>query len=176
MKNRTESFIGLASSDDLRIALHYKEAAQILYNSAAYQDGITLPFLFLVRQYLELSLKYNIKKLNKNSSCNNLVADINREHDLNKIHTAFIAHYTDVKNDKNIINLLDEKLLKDLDTLISKISLLDTKSQGFRYALNTFNQKIIGHEETFNLKYVYDLLDNTNNLLTHTEEVFNLNP
>ncbi|MBD3842221.1 MAG: hypothetical protein IE909_10115 [Campylobacterales bacterium] len=65
MNARTESFIGLASSNELRIALHYEDAAKILYDSKAYQDGLALPFLFLVRQFVELGLKYNIKKLNE---------------------------------------------------------------------------------------------------------------
>ncbi len=63
MKSRRESFIGLASENDLRIALHYQGAFEVLYKSNKYQDEIVLPSLFMIRQFLELGLKYNIKKL-----------------------------------------------------------------------------------------------------------------
>lgn len=36
MKSRTESFIGQASDSEIRIALSYKDSADILYNSKAY--------------------------------------------------------------------------------------------------------------------------------------------
>ena len=57
MRSRTNSLIGYASDNELRIALHYQDAAEILYKSDAYTDGITLPFLFLIRQFLELGKK-----------------------------------------------------------------------------------------------------------------------
>lgn len=175
MNSRTGSFIGQASSNDLRIALHYKDAAEILYNSNAYQDGITLPSLFLIRQFLELGLKYNIKKLNEVSSCNDLMAKINKEHDLNKIHEAFLAHYKSVKTIKDIKNVKEQKFLDALKSLIEKISILDSGSQGFRYSENTDGQKIIDSEETYNLKDVFDLLEDTSTFLGSVEDVFCLN-
>ena len=63
MNSRKESFIGLASENDLRIALHYVDAFKVLYESKEYQDHIVIPSLFMVRQFLELGLKYNIRKL-----------------------------------------------------------------------------------------------------------------
>ena len=68
MNARTGAFIGQATINDLRIAIHYKESAKIIYKSESYQDGISLPALFLVRQFLELSLKHNIRKLSSVSS------------------------------------------------------------------------------------------------------------
>ncbi|MBD3839962.1 MAG: hypothetical protein IE878_06220 [Epsilonproteobacteria bacterium] len=156
MNARTESFIGLASSNELRIALHYEDAAKILYDSKAYQDGLALPFLFLVRQFVELGLKYNIKKLNEVSTCDNLITALNGTHNLTKIHSAFLAH------------------LDRLEKLINKLVLLDFDSQGFRYSTDKDDNKIIEQKETFNLKEVFDLLDDTSTLLSSIEDLFGL--
>ena len=172
MNARTESFIGQASSNDLRIALHYEDAAKILYDSGAYQDGITLPALFLVRQFLELGLKYNIRKLNEVSLCTCLVPRLSKEHDLTKIHQAFLEHYQSVKKVKDISDLSDKKYLDALKELIAKISLFDFGSQGFRYSENTEGKKIIESTETFNLKEVFDLLDDSSNFLGCLEDEF----
>ena len=171
MNLRTESFIGLSSSNDLRIALHYQDAAEILYKSNAYQDGIVLPTLFLVRQFLELILKYNIRTLNNVSSCNNLITKINIEHDLVKIHDAFLAHYKSVKAIKNIKDKNDKKYLSDLKVIINKIALHDSGSQGFRFCKNKEEGKIIAPQETYDLKEVFDLLENTSNFLVSIEEM-----
>ncbi len=174
MNSRTESFIGQASSNDLRIALHYEDAAKILYKSDAYQDGIVLPILFMIRQFLELGLKYNIKKLNEISSSNNLMGKLTKVHDLNKIHEAFLEHYRSVKSIKGMEDILDEKYLDSLNELVEKISLLDSGSQGFRYTENTTGEKIIPEEESYNLKDVFDLLENTSNFLADLENEFGL--
>ena len=167
MNARTGAFIGQASSNDLRIAIHYKDSAQVLYKSKAYQDGISLPALFLVRQFLELSLKYNIRKLNQVSSSNNLIDKLNKVHDLTRIHSSFIEHYQSVKRIKNISGLKDKKYLDALNELINKISILDAGSQGFRYSENTSGQTIINQYETFNLKEVFDLLEGSSTILVH---------
>ena len=174
MKARTGSFIGLASSNELRIALHYEDAARILYKSEAYQDGLALPFLFLVRQFLELGLKYNIKKLDRISSSNRLVARLNRVHNLNEIHQAFLEHYQNIKSSNNAANLSDQKGLDALDRLVSKISLLDSGSQGYRYSENTSGEKIIDQKEIFNLKEVFELLEDSSDFLSVIEDVFGL--
>jgi hypothetical protein len=176
MRNRTNSLIGLASADELRIALHYKAAAQCLYNSNEFQDHIALPFLFLVRQYLELGLKYNIRKLDEIHPCSQSVSVLTKTHDLNDLYNHFINCYNDTKNNQNATNLSDEPLLKNLDMLIIEISSLDSKSQGFRYSLDKKNQKIIPIEKVFDLKKVFELFVSTSSLITHTEDVFNQNP
>lgn len=174
MISRTESFIGLASNNDLRIALHYQDAAEILYKSDAYQDNITLPALFLIRQFLELGLKYNIRKLNNVSLCDNLINKLNKEHDLVKIHDAFLAHYKNVKTIRKIKNIKEKKYFDALKTLIHKISLHDSASQGFRYSEHREGNKIIGSQETYNLKEVFDLLENTSDLFYSIEEMLSL--
>jgi len=175
MNSRIESFIGQASSNDLRIALHYKNAAEILYKSNAYQDCIVLPTLFMIRQFLELSIKYNIRKLNEVSLSNNLIGQLHTVHDLNKIHEAFIAHYKSVKSVKSMKGIFDKNFLDNLNTLIIKISLLDFNSQGFRYSTTKTGAKIITEEETYNLKYIFDLLEGVSDFLTNLEDEFYLN-
>jgi len=171
MNSRTESSIGLASDNDLRIALHYEDAAKILYNSNAYQDGIVLPTLFLIRQYLELILKHNIKQLNKISSCNDLTNRLNQEHDLEKIHVAFVTHFKNVKSIKNITDTEDKSYLNHLKSLILEISKLDSGSQGFRYSENKKGEKIIDSEELFDLKNTFCLLDKVSDFLNCIEDM-----
>ncbi|PSM51388.1 hypothetical protein CBLAS_0955 [Campylobacter blaseri] len=59
MQARSQSFIGRATQSDISIAIHFENAFNILYKSNGYQDHIGIPYLFLVRQFLELGLKYN---------------------------------------------------------------------------------------------------------------------
>lgn len=174
MKSRTESFIGKASESDISIALHYKDSADILYNSKAYQDSIVLPYLFLVRQFLELGLKYNIKKLAKVSGCDNLLSKLNKEHKLKTIHNAFIVHYEGAKIELKDSELFDQEYLISLNELVDKISVHDNNSQGFRYSENIKNKKIIKHNEKFNLKEISDLLEDSKNILANIDEVFGL--
>lgn len=171
MNSRTGSLIGLSSDNDLRIALHYQDAAKILYKSNAYQDGIVLPILFLIRQCLELILKYNIRKLNEISLCNDLITRLNKEHDLVKIHGAFIAHYKSAKAVKKITDIKDTKYLNDLKNLVSKISILDSGSQGFRYSENRDGVKIIDSQEIYNLKEAFDLLEKISDFIFSIEEM-----
>ena len=174
MNDRTGSLVGQASSDELRIALHYKDAADILYKSDAYQDGIALPFLFLIRQFLELGLKYNIKQLSKVSKCNDLITKLNGTHDLKTIYHAFLTHYKGAKKELGVSKIKEQKYLDALEELVNEIILLDYDSQGFRYAINKEGQKIIDQDEIFNLKEVFDLLDDPTTILVATEEVLGL--
>jgi len=174
MNARTQSFVGQASANEIRIALHYKDAADILYKSKAYQDGIALPFLFLVRQFLELGLKYNIKKLSQVSKCNDLMTSLNSIHDLKTIYHAFLTHYKAAKKELRVSKVGEQKYLDALEALINKIVPLDNDSQGFRYSVDKTNQKIIDQDETFNLREVFDLLADSSNILTHIEDVLGL--
>lgn len=179
--NRTASRIGESSNNNLRIALHYIEAFKILYNSSQYQDVIVLPALFMVRQFLELGLKYNIQKLNAISASNNLMGldksgmlTLYSVHSLTSLHNAYVEHYVSAKKQKKLSGLKDQKFLDDLRQLVDIVSPLDEGSQGFRYAENTSGAKIIDRSEVFNLKEVYELLEDVTVLLSHTEDVFGL--
>lgn len=128
----------------------------------------------MIRQFLELGLKYNIRKLNEISLSNKLIGKLHKVHDLNKIHEAFLEHYISVKNTLGKKDILDKKYLDSLNVLIKKISLLDSNSQGFRYAENIYRMKIIDAEEICNLKNIFDLLEDVSDFLTNLEDEFGL--
>lgn len=180
MKSRKESFIGQASENNLRIALHYINAFKILYNSNQYQDHIVLPALFMVRQFLELELKSNIKKLYKISGSQNLIKDISKTHDLKKLHSAFLDHYLNAKKNLKTKNLEkfkgieDNKLLEDLKLLINKLEVLDNNSMGFRYSEDKNGAKMISFHQIFNLEDISKSIENVSTLLSYTEDVFDV--
>lgn len=174
MNSRTVSFIGLASENDLRIALNYKDAFEVLYESDKYQDQIIIPALFLVRQFLELGLKHNIRILSAHSGSSNLLTDLSKTHDLEKLHNSFLDHYKNTKKNNNINSLQDAKLLDDLKSLVNLINPLDCNSMGFRYSDDKHGKKQIPLAETFSLAKVHTLLDTTSNLISGTEYVLGL--
>jgi hypothetical protein len=102
------------------------------------------------------------------------MGQLHKVHDLNKLHDAFLQHYRSAKNVLGKDAVLDQNYLSHLKTLIERISLLDSNSQGFRYAEDTNKIKIIAPEETYNLKSVFDLLEDVSNFLAHIEDEFGL--
>lgn len=174
MKSRKESFIGLASENDLKIALHYVDAFKVLYESNKYQDQIVIPALFLIRQFLELGLKYNIRKLSSISGSSNLINDLSKTHDLCKIYGSFLDHYKNAKKNLGISGLKDGNLLKDLDSLVNLIIPFDNDSMGYRYSEDQNGNKLIDINSTHNLENVYKLLETTSCFISSTEDVFGL--
>ena len=174
MKSRKESFIGLASENDLKIALHYVDAFKVLYESNKYQDQIVIPALFLIRQFLELGLKYNIRKLSSISGSSNLINDLSKTHDLCKIYGSFLDHYKNAKKNLGISGLKDGNLLKDLDSLVNLIIPFDNDSMGYRYSEDQNGNKLIDINSTYNLENVYKLLETTSCFISSTEDVFGL--
>lgn len=174
MRSRKESFIGLASESDLRIALHYQDAFEVLYNSNKDQDHIVIPALFLVRQFLELGLKYNIRILSTVSGSTELLNDLSKTHNLEKLHWAFLDHYIKAKLNLNIKPIKDNDLLRDLKQLVNIINPLDNNSVGYRYTNDKNGNKLIGLDETYNLENVHKILENVSLLLSATEDVFGL--
>ncbi len=174
MKSRKESFIGLVSENDLKIALHYVDAFKVLYESNKYQDQIVIPALFLIRQFLELGLKYNIRKLSSISGSSNLINDLSKTHDLCKIYGSFLDHYKNAKKNLGISGLKDGNLLKDLDSLVNLIIPFDNDSMGYRYSEDQNGNKLIDINSTHNLENVYKLLETTSCFISSTEDVFGL--
>lgn len=174
MQDRSNCFIGYASEDDLRIALHYKKAFDILYTSQAYQDHIVLPALFLARQFLELGLKYNIRKLSKFSGSSNLLNELSSEHGLQKLYNSFLEHYKctkkNLKKMKKIHN--EETLLENLELLLHKIIDFDNKSMGYRYSCDQEKKKQIPDNATIDLTKLPELLNDARDFLCAIEEEF----
>lgn len=169
INSRKESFIGLASESDLRIALHYVDAFKVLYESEEYQDHIVIPSLFIVRQFLELGLKYNIKKLTSNG--NNQILS---SHNLMDIHNHFLGVYRKKKTDLQIKKLRDGNYLEDLKSLIDLITPFDNNSMGYRYSEDNNGKKLIDKNSTYNLENVYKLLESTSCFISSIEDVFGL--
>ena len=167
MNTRKESFIGLASENDLRIALHYVDAFKVLYESKEYQDHIVIPSLFMVRQFLELGLKYNIKKLTSNNS-NQILSS----HNLKDIHNHFLGVYRKKKTDLQINKVKDGKYLNDLKSLIDLIMPFDNDSMGYRYSEDNNGKKLIDRDSTYNLENVYKLLESTSCFISSIEDMF----
>ncbi len=174
MNSRKESFIGLASENDLRIALHYVDAFKVLYESKEYQDHIVIPSLFMIRQFLELGLKYNIRKLSSISGSSNLINDLSKTHDLDKIHCSFLDHYKNAKNNLGISGLKDGNYLQNLKLLIDLITPFDNDSMGYRYSEDKNGNKLIDINSTYNLENIYKLLESTSCFISSTEDVFGL--
>ncbi|MBD3842222.1 MAG: hypothetical protein IE909_10120 [Campylobacterales bacterium] len=85
-----------------------------------------------------------------------------------------MAHYKSAKKELSISKLKEQTYLDRLEKLINKLVLLDFDSQGFRYSTDKDDNKIIEQKETFNLKEVFDLLDDTSTLLSSIEDLFGL--
>lgn len=157
MKTREGTLIGDASSYDLRIALHFETAFNVLYQSEEPIDYIVLPALFMVRQFLELGLKESIRNLSPMSKSKNLVNSLNQTHDLKSLHNSFIEHYQIVTKSQG--KLLDSRCLEDLEKLVEKISYFDNNSMGYRYSTNRKGQKLIESNATYNLKPISKLVE-----------------
>lgn len=174
MKSRRESFIGLASENDLRIALHYQGAFEVLYKSNKYQDEIVLPSLFMIRQFLELGLKYNIKKLLVASKSSDSFDSLSKEHKLDKLHNSFLGYYRQAKIELSIKNIKDYQLLSDLKSLVDLVIVFDNNSMGYRYSANNNGDKQIPNTSSYNLENIYRLQENVITLLTGIDEIFRL--
>lgn len=171
MNSREQSFIGLASENDLRIALHYKDAFEILYKSDKYQEQIVIPALFMVRQFVELGLKYNITILKDISHSQNLVHELTTTHDLQKLYHSFLDHYKNAKKNQKLKCLKDGELLENLKLLVNSILAFDHNSMGARYSNGRDGSKMIDINEKCNLKEIYTLLESVSGFLSNIEEV-----
>lgn len=174
LSSRSGAFIGAEASSDLRIAIRFSEAFKVLYNSDKYQDEIVMPALFLVRQFLELGLKYNIRQLAPHSKSQNLIKNLSNTHDLTKLYASFSEHYKLAKRSLELTELEDDTYLADLKSLVDEINKFDNNSTGYRYSTDKDGTPQIDENATFNLSPIGALLNNVVNFLAHIEDVFGL--
>ena len=125
------AFICSLESSGYGYAIQYKEAYKLLYKTKTI-DSIAIPILFLIRHYLELILKANIKYFAKYSESNSMIKEIDNKHDLLPLSNSFKEHWTKVKKTYNL-NINDTEYFNKLDELIKKFNELDKKSFSFRY-------------------------------------------
>ena len=171
LSSRSGAFIGAEASSDLRIAVRFSQAFKVLYNSDKYQDEIVMPALFLVRQFLELGLKYNIRQLAPHSKSQNLINKLSKMHDLTKLYVSFSEHYKFAKRSLELTELEDDTYLADLKSLVDEINKFDNKSTGYRYSTDKDGTLQIDENATFNLSPIGALLDNVVNFLAHIEDI-----
>lgn len=165
------SHVGIHSGSNVVYAMQYKEAFNTLYHSDKPVDTIALPMMFLMRHYLELILKYNIKYFNKFSDTNFLIGSLNSVHSLEKLADGFKQHWNSVVK-KHEIDVDDAQYISDFENLINFLHSLDEFSMSFRYSHNKNDDKNFEHSETLNIKEVKDSLEKVIPLLDYSINVF----
>lgn len=165
------SYIGMHSGSNIVYAMQYKEAFDTLYNSKKAVDTIALPMMFLMRHYLELILKYNIKYLNEFSDTNFLIGSLNSVHSLEQLADGFKQHWNSVVQKHNI-DIDDSQYILDFENLIDFLHNLDKFSMSFRYSHDKNDEKNFEHMRTLNIKEIKDSLEKVVPLLNYSINVF----
>ncbi len=165
------SHIGMHSGSNIVYAMQYKEAFDTLYNSEKAVDTIALPMMFLMRHYLELILKYNIKYFNEFSDTDFLIGRLNSVHSLEKLADGFKQHWNSVVQKHNI-DIDDSQYILDFEDLINFLHRLDKFSMSFRYSHDKNDEKNFEHMETLNIKEIKDSLEKVVPLLNYSMDVF----
>ena len=146
-----------------RYASHYAKAFELLYSKAGDEpiDTFSLPILFLLRHYLELIIKHNIKVLSKYSKDDDYLSIIESSHDLSKLKKGFYIHLNKVEKK---YKTLDTFRRDDVDYLVDIMDSLDKGSYNFRYSHSKNGEMNFESEpeekkfkvDIYNLKKRYD--------------------
>ncbi len=173
------SYLGYTSSDTSAYTAQYANAFECLFNERQHliDKGkvIDLPLLFLLRHYLENSLKYNIEYFRKVSGFNDNI-NLGNEHKLMDLFIAFDKHMDSMIKkytpDSTIIGQISN-YKSILEKLIIEISILDEKSFSFRYSHSSKNTtKNIEKNLTINLSEMGKLYKESKDLLNYSKNVF----
>jgi hypothetical protein len=151
--------------------MQYKEAFETLYQSDKPVDTIALPMMFLMRHYLELILKYNIKYFSEYSDLDFMVSKIKSEHKLKELASGFKQHWNTVVS-KYTIEIDDSQYIINFDNFIDLMDTIDRYSMSFRYSHDKNNDKHFGHTETLDIYAIKKELDETVPLLDYSSDVF----
>ncbi|MHA2830037.1 hypothetical protein [Vibrio harveyi] len=171
-KARRFSHVGMSSSNNFSYAIQYLNAYEVLYKSNEPVDTIGLPMLYVMRHYLELALKYNIAYLSEFSGSTNMAGNSgNSSHSLSKLSNAFHDHWLNTKSRFNI-EVEDKELVKDFQSLISKLEEIDQFAISFRFSHNREQKKNFEWRDTIDIYELNQLFENTKLLLNHTIDVF----
>jgi hypothetical protein len=157
---------------DMNLVGQYENAINILINNIIEEknrvDLIAHPLLYLMRHSIELSLKENIRYLNKYS---HLGLGKIKTHSIDDLFKELERHYNKIANKLKFKDELEEQYeiyAKDLRELIDK---LGADWSSFRYVNSTKGNKVFSHTEILN---VYDLkkkFDTSSVFLTHLTNV-----
>lgn len=153
------------------LLMQYKEAFDTLYESSKLVDTIALPMMFLMRHYLELILKYNIKYFSKFSESEYMLTKIKSEHKLEPLADAFQQHWKLVVKKHN--QKIDYKeYIKKFQNLIALIHQLDAYSMSFRYPHDKDNKEHFEWQDTLDIYSIKNMLEEVLPLLNHSTDVF----
>jgi hypothetical protein len=164
---RLQARVG-SSYFDMNLVGQYENAIDILVNHIIERknrvDLIAHPLLYLMRHSIELSLKENIRYLNKYS---HLGLGKIKTHSIDDLFDELERHYNKIAEKLGFKGELEEQYeiyAEDLRELINK---LGTDWSSFRYVNSTSGDKVFSHTEILN---VYDLkkkFDTSRIFLTH---------
>jgi len=159
------------SNDNVTYAMQYKRAFDSLYDSNEPIDTISLPMMFLMRHYLELILKYNIKFFSEFSGSEFMLSKINSEHKLKPLAEAFQQHWEIVVK-KYDIKINDTEYISNFKSLIKLLDNIDRYSMSFRYSHNKDDDKHFKWDDTLDIYSIKILLDKVTPLLDYSSSVF----
>lgn len=138
------SHIGMHSKSNKVYARQYKEAFDILFEANNPVDTIALPMLYLMRHYLELTLKNYIEYYNTFSDSSAMKSALKSDHNLDKLVKGFQEHWLSVVK-KHSLTIDGKKKLSRLKQLIESISKIDSVSTDFRYSHDKEGEKNFSH-------------------------------
>lgn len=171
-QSRRQSFIGMHSNNNVTYAMQYKRAFDSLYESSNPIDTISLPMMFLMRHYLELILKYNIKYFSEFSDSTFMLGKIKSEHKLKPLAEGFQQHWKIVVKKYNI-EINDEEYISNFESLIELLDNIDKYSMSFRYSHTKDDDKHFEWNDTLDIYSIKILLDKVTPLLDYSSDVFN---
>ncbi len=164
------SHIGMHSNDNFVYATQYEKAFKVLYNSKEAIDTIALPLLYLLRHYIELSLKANIEYLSEFSGSKAKVKDT--EHILQPLANAFREHWTIVVKKYSIKETESKDYFLVLYELVSILEEFDQSSMSFRYSHDTDTNKHFEWMTTIDISNIVKLYDKARILLNFSIDLF----
>jgi len=170
-KTKRYSHIGMHSKSNITYAMQYKTAFNILYESDAPVDTIALPMMFLMRHYLEVTLKYNIKYFSNFSYSDSMVSRLPNEHKLEPLANAFREHWGLVVK-KYKLKIDDKEYISHFQDLIKLMNEIDKYSMSFRYSHDKDNTKHFKWDEVLDIYTLKKLFDKVTPFLDYSMEVF----
>jgi hypothetical protein len=160
----------------------FENAIEVLMDDVAdsgvHADRISYPILFLMRHFLELGLKANIRHFSRYSGRTDHIRS--KAHELTPLFDAFQLHMEgtmqaaekfDIPVEKNDTDALQEHIEK-MSRFIARMDILDKGSDAFRYPVNKEYEKIFAHDQQVNLVEMIRQLDECSLLLTHTKDAW----
>jgi hypothetical protein len=170
-RSKRFSHVGMHLTSNVTYSMQYKEAFDTLYESSKPVDTIALPMMFLMRHYLELILKFNIKYFSKFSESEYMLTKIKSEHKLEALADSFQQHWKLVVKKYNL-GINDKEYIKKFQNLIVLMHQLDAYSMSFRYSHDKDNKEHFEWQDTLDIYSIKNMLEEVLPLLNHSTDIF----